>query len=307
MINHYRTLGVDPQAETVVIRGAYLALIRRYHPDKGGDEADPARAQAVTAAWDVLRDPERRAAYDESRQARFQPEGGSIVGPAVLMTGNRVRGGAAGRNLFLLLAAGTLGLGWWALGQPQFAPPVQVAAPASGPAVGAAPPEPVVRPVDDERSARRQAEVEEEQPPLPDLRREPDVDTPVVLPPLPVKDPVRMPVRTADAQPPVRRAAAVERAPAVARVPSKAPAEERPVVAKAAAVPAPARVDLAPLERHLQLLTDQSFRFGTPAKRSRVISSREPFLAKLRNCDSDACKRDAYLRRNAEIGDIMRN
>lgn len=306
MINHYRTLGVDPQAETVVIRGAYLALIRRYHPDKGGEEADPARAQAVTAAWDVLRDPERRAAYDETRQARFQPEGGGIVGPAVLTTGGRVRGGAAGRNLFLLLAAGTLGLGWWALGQPQFAPPVKIASPA-GRLVEAVPPEPAIRPVDDERSARRQAEVEEEQPPLPDVRREPDVDAPVVLPPLPVKDPVRMPVKAADTQSTIRRTAAVERAPVAVTAPSRAPVEERPVVTKAAAASAPPKIDLAPLERHLQLLTDQSFRFGTAAKRSRVISSREGFLAKLRSCASDTCKRDAYLRRNAEIGEIMRN
>ena len=50
MINHHRTLGVDPQADPVVIRSAYLALIRRYHPDKGGDEADAVRTQAVTAA-----------------------------------------------------------------------------------------------------------------------------------------------------------------------------------------------------------------------------------------------------------------
>ncbi|UUR07642.1 J domain-containing protein [Sphingomonas glaciei] len=305
MTNHYRTLGVDPQAETVVIRGAYLALIRRYHPDKGGEEADPARAQAVTAAWDVLRDPERRAAYDETRQARFQPEGGSVVGPAVLSTRARVRGGAAGRNLFLLLAAGTIGLGWWALGQPQLAPPVTAAAPPIRVAE-AARPEPAVRPVDDELSARRQADVEEEQPPLPDVTREPEVEAQVVLPPLPVKDPVRMPVRTADNQPTVRRATALERTEMAARVPTKA--LSRPA-AKAAAAPAPARpsIDLAPLERHLKLLTDQSLRYGTEAKRSRLTATREQFVARLGRCDSEGCKRDTYLRRNAEIGEIMRN
>lgn len=67
------------------------------------------------------------------------------------------------------------------------------------------------------------------------------------------------------------------------------------------------QVDLAPLERHLQLLTDQSFRFGTAAKKSRLASTRETFLTRLRSCDNDLCKRDEYLRRNAEVGEIMRN
>jgi hypothetical protein len=66
-------------------------------------------------------------------------------------------------------------------------------------------------------------------------------------------------------------------------------------------------VDLAPLERHLQLLTDQSLKHGTEAKRSRLFLTRDAFLKRLRDCGSDACKRDTYLRRNAEVGEIMRN
>lgn len=295
MTSHYRTLGVDPEADPVVIRSAYLALMRRYHPDGGGAEADPARAKAVTAAWEVLRDPTRRAAYDETRQARFTPGGAIAVGP-------RVRGGAAGRNLFLLLAAGTVGLGWWALGQPQFVTtPTKTASNAvpTVPALG----EPEIRPVEDRAAMRRRIAVDEPTPPLPRADDEREVERPVVVaPPLPVSAPARVPTRSADANVEQRRTAAPERPAAAA---------PRGDVRTAPAAPAPAqiiaRVDLAPLERHLQLLTDQSFRFGTEAKKARVMSSREAFLARLRGCDTDSCKRDAYLRRNAEIGEIMRN
>lgn len=194
MINHYRTLGVDPQAETVVIRSAYLALIRRFHPDKGGEEADAARAQAVTAAWEVLRDPERRSAYDETRRARFQPDAAASTGgrsAAVYGHEVRVRGGATGRNLFLLLAAGTIGLGWWALGQPQPDAPVTVAA-TSDRRAGSSAPEPAIRPaVDDGATLKRTDGEEKDEPPLPDDRPEPEVEAAVVLPPLPVRDPVR--------------------------------------------------------------------------------------------------------------------
>jgi hypothetical protein len=57
----------------------------------------------------------------------------------------------------------------------------------------------------------------------------------------------------------------------------------------------------------LQLLTDQSLRFGTEAKRARVIATRESFLKRLGDCDDDACRRDTYLRRNQEVGEIMGN
>lgn len=297
MTSHYRTLGVDPEADPVVIRSAYLALMRRYHPDGGSAEADPARAKAVTAAWEVLRDPERRAAYDKTRQARFQP-GGAIA------TGARVRGGAAGRNLFLLLAAGTVGLGWWALGQPQLAPaPTTVASSATpqGPALDG----PEIRPVEDRAAMRRRIEMDEPGPPLPQAATDTEVERPVVVaPPLPVSAPARLPTRSTQGEVEQRRPVASARTerPVAPVAPLNGSGE---VLATTSGVSE--RIDLAPLERHLQLLTDQSFRYGTEAKKARLTTSREIFLARLRGCDTDLCKRDAYLRRNAEIGEIMRN
>ena len=60
----YDVLQVSPHAEVEVIRAAYRALARKYHPDHGGDAH---RMVVLNDAWDVLGDPTRRAAYDASR------------------------------------------------------------------------------------------------------------------------------------------------------------------------------------------------------------------------------------------------
>lgn len=63
MTNHYETLGVERDASEQEIRTAYRRASMRAHPDRdGGSEA---AQQAVNAAFEVLIDPARRAAYDE--------------------------------------------------------------------------------------------------------------------------------------------------------------------------------------------------------------------------------------------------
>ena len=64
--DHYKTLQVDSEAEADVIAAAYRRLAAKYHPDIAGPEA-MGRMIAINAAWDVLRDPGRRAAYDRER------------------------------------------------------------------------------------------------------------------------------------------------------------------------------------------------------------------------------------------------
>jgi DnaJ domain len=58
---HYEVLGVARSATTDQVRAAYRAAARDHHPDAGGDAN---RMRAVNAAWRVLGDPARRAAYD---------------------------------------------------------------------------------------------------------------------------------------------------------------------------------------------------------------------------------------------------
>lgn len=57
----YAILGVAPDATDTDIKRAYREASRRHHPDHGGD-AEAFRA--VKAAYDVLSDPEKRAALD---------------------------------------------------------------------------------------------------------------------------------------------------------------------------------------------------------------------------------------------------
>ena len=67
--NHYEVLGIRPDADLATVRAAYLAAMRASHPDRHpGDLFAAHRARAVNAAWDVLRDPARRDAYDRTRR-----------------------------------------------------------------------------------------------------------------------------------------------------------------------------------------------------------------------------------------------
>jgi len=66
-VDHYRTLQVTRDADPAVIERAYKALSLKYHPDHAG-AGEQARAtrrmQQLNAAYDVLRDPAKRRAYD---------------------------------------------------------------------------------------------------------------------------------------------------------------------------------------------------------------------------------------------------
>lgn len=71
----YAVLGVAPTASAEQIASAYRGLVRALHPDgaPGRGEAErraaAGRFDEVIAAYRVLRDPARRAAYDDGRRA----------------------------------------------------------------------------------------------------------------------------------------------------------------------------------------------------------------------------------------------
>jgi curved DNA-binding protein CbpA len=68
-LDPYKTLQVDPEAEDEVIAAAYRRLARKYHPDTADGDATAAatRMAAINAAWQLIGDPERRAAFDRQR------------------------------------------------------------------------------------------------------------------------------------------------------------------------------------------------------------------------------------------------
>jgi curved DNA-binding protein CbpA len=68
--DYYAMLGVTPDADHAVIRAAWKALLRKYHPDtaQGVPDADD-RTRAFNAAWAVLGNNNSRIAYDLQRTA----------------------------------------------------------------------------------------------------------------------------------------------------------------------------------------------------------------------------------------------
>lgn len=66
--DYYQILGVAPDAELKDIKVAYRKLARKYHPDLNPDPAAEASFKEVAEAWEVLKDPGRRAEYDELRR-----------------------------------------------------------------------------------------------------------------------------------------------------------------------------------------------------------------------------------------------
>ncbi|GAA0505745.1 cytochrome C biogenesis protein [Pigmentiphaga sp. NML030171] len=62
--DYYATLGVEQGASDDDIRQAYRKLARKYHPDVSKEADAEQRMRDVNEAYQVLKDPEKRAAYD---------------------------------------------------------------------------------------------------------------------------------------------------------------------------------------------------------------------------------------------------
>lgn len=83
--NYYRILHVQPDAPLEVIHSSYRAILKELkgHPDLGGSTEE---ALLLNEAYETLKDPERRAAYDEELFRRFtngRQSAGTPVTPPV--------------------------------------------------------------------------------------------------------------------------------------------------------------------------------------------------------------------------------
>ena len=81
-VDPYSMLQVVPTADADVIRAAYRALARRYHPDHSTDADDARRMVELNAAWELVGDPVRRAAYDLAIVPEAAKEAGDRERPA---------------------------------------------------------------------------------------------------------------------------------------------------------------------------------------------------------------------------------
>jgi len=73
-MNYYDVLGVKPTATPEQIKTAYRKLAVQHHPDQGGDAE---KFKQVTEAYDVLKDPHKRAAFDH-RSTKIHINAGDV-------------------------------------------------------------------------------------------------------------------------------------------------------------------------------------------------------------------------------------
>ncbi|HEY4113726.1 MAG TPA: molecular chaperone DnaJ [Rhizomicrobium sp.] len=74
---YYEVLGVERSASAEIIKGAYRKAAKEHHPDRNhGDTTAEVRFKEVSEAYDVLKDDQKRAAYDRFGHAAFGNGGG---------------------------------------------------------------------------------------------------------------------------------------------------------------------------------------------------------------------------------------
>ncbi|HWU01320.1 MAG TPA: molecular chaperone DnaJ [Novosphingobium sp.] len=112
-IDYYELLEVTRDADDATLKSAYRKLAMKFHPDRNpGDAEAEAKFKQVGAAYECLKDPQKRAAYDRFGHAAFQnggpgAQGGGFGGGAEFgdigdifesIFGNAFGGGGGGRQ-----------------------------------------------------------------------------------------------------------------------------------------------------------------------------------------------------------------
>jgi len=80
----YVVLGVDRGAGEAEFKSAYRRQAAKHHPDRNPTDPEAAnRFKEINQAYEILRDPQKRAAWDRYGEAAFRPGGGGAGGPGV--------------------------------------------------------------------------------------------------------------------------------------------------------------------------------------------------------------------------------
>ena len=79
--DYYATLGIARSAPIEEVKKAYRKLALQFHPDRNpGDQAAEHRFKEINEAYDVLKDGQKRAAYDRFGHDAFTTGGGRANG-----------------------------------------------------------------------------------------------------------------------------------------------------------------------------------------------------------------------------------
>ena len=300
--DHYAILGVAPSAPPAVIRAAYLALMREYHPDRNPSPAAVERAQAIVAAYKVLGDFDRRDEYDWGRRRAREAAVAQAAKPRRKVSTGLVAAAAIGLAAVgaIMVRPSSTAVPPDRIPEAEVAKAPLVPAPKTRQAV-IAKREKVAAPA----AATKSVE------PVRMALAEPTAPTPVApkraavkpVEPKPVKK-LRAPmVKLAVVEAARTKAKVIEivRPPAKLAVLAKPPAKplSRPVARPTGAT------ELASLDQFVMAFYGQSWRFGDSKKRSALEQSRNGFVTRRGACLVDACKRAAYLRLQRDVSAIV--
>src|SRR4029079_11020109 len=73
---YYEVLGVERTVNDDELKRAFRRLALQWHPDRNpGDASSEARFKEINEAYDILKDPEKRAAYNRFGHAAFEQGG----------------------------------------------------------------------------------------------------------------------------------------------------------------------------------------------------------------------------------------
>src|SRR3982751_4046909 len=94
MVEHdyYDLLGVQRGADDAAIKAAYRRLAKEHHPDRHNGCSDKeAHFKAINEAYDILKDPQKRAAYDRfGKPPSRMAAGVAIPSPRRVSTASRI-------------------------------------------------------------------------------------------------------------------------------------------------------------------------------------------------------------------------